>query len=259
MNNDLILKGVGHLRKYKEKLADEFDHYFCMTVKDTNNGFLTLNYIIDEEGRIIKILSVDTPKDVMSCLYPTEINFGDEFIEEYKNKAKEYEIAVNPEIFGVIVQSPFKLTALETEGDEKLIKKIIFKERLRGDKYLALSEKIKKDQKDFVCRNYKKETDGIYYFFYLNKMHVAFFIPEKYNFDEKSILVASAKIYKEKLISRYPELESSYKIPSMNFKNHSYCVLKTDIENIGNFDFESIYSEMKNFMEKLIIFIDKNA
>lgn len=248
MKDEFILDGASYLNKYKDKIADEFDHLYSAWVYDKYEKFPVLSYFTDREGRIIRTLTPDAPNKVMSSLYPKQVNYENDLKEEYQKIAQEKGVIVEPIVKASIVQSPFKVCAYDLSGDERLIKKLLFSEKIKGLNYLSLSEKIDDDIFKFILNNYKKYNNGIFYFPYMNEIHLFMKMPENLPTEWKSLYIDIARVLKSKLIEKYNFIESSYKLPEMGIKDHALCVIKIPAEKILYLDFQKIYNI---FLEKI--------
>ena len=252
MKDDFILDGVSYLKKYKDKIADEFDHFYSVWVFDKYEKFPVLSYFTDQEGRVIRSLTPDAPNKVMSSLYPKQVDYENELKEEYKKIAEEKGFIVEPVVKSSIVQSPFKVCAYDLSGDERLIKKLLFSEKIKGLNYLSLSEKIDDDIFRFILNNYKKYNDGIFYFPYMNEIHLFMKMPENVPTEWKSLYIDIARVLKSRLIEKYDFIESSYKLPEMGIKDHALCVIKIPTERILDLDFQKTYNIFLEKIEKQI-------
>lgn len=248
MNDDFILDGVSYIKNHKDKIADEFDHFFSVWVFDKYDKFPILSYFTDLEGRIIRTITSDAPNKVMSSLYPKEVKYEDKLKDEYKKIAEEKGFIVEPIVKASIVQSPFRVSAYDLSGDERLIKKLLFSEKIKGLNYFSLSEKVNDDMYIFILNHYKKYDNGVFFFPYMNEIHIFMKIPEEVPIEMKSLYIDIARILKTKLINKYEYIESSYKLPEMGIKDHALCVIKIPTDKILELDFIEIY---RIFLEKI--------
>lgn len=252
MKDEFILDGASYLKKYKDKIADEFDHFYSVWVYDKYEKFPVLSYFTDQEGRVIRALTPETPSKVMSSLYPKQVEYENELKEEYKKIAQEKGFVVEPIVKSSIVQSPFKVCAYKLSGDERLIKKLLFSEKIKGLNYFSLSEKITDEIFEFILNNYKKYDEGVFYFPYMNEIHLFMKLPEGVPTEWKSLYIDIARVLKTKLIEKYDFVESSYKLPEMGIKDHALCVLKIPTNKILDLDFKNIYQQFLKKIEKQI-------
>ncbi|MGM0641117.1 MAG: DUF4895 domain-containing protein [Thermotogota bacterium] len=252
MQDEFILDGVSYLNSYKDKIADEFDHFFAVWIHDKFDKFPVLSYFTDKEGRVIRTLTSDAPNKVMSSLYPKDVEYEEELKKEYKKIAEENGFVVEPEVKASIVQSPFRVSAFELSGDERLIKKLLFSEKIKGLNYFSLSEKINEDIFNFILNHYKKYEEGVFFFPYMNEIHIFMKMPEKVPTEMKSLYIDIARILKSKLIEKYDFIENSYKLPEMGIKDHALCVVKLPTEKILEVDFMEIYNLFLDKIEKQI-------
>ncbi|MDO7976923.1 DUF4895 domain-containing protein [Oceanotoga teriensis] len=256
MINDFILLGAKQLSKYKNKLADEYDHLFHVCIADSENKVPCLSYFVDEQGRVFKTISAEPPKKVMSCLYPVDIDFKNELSDEYELFLLKNNKVANKVFYSGIVQSPFKFYPYILEGDERLIKKMKFKEKLNGEKNLSFDEIIDEDTFEQIMKKYKIISDNIYYHPYLDKIHIVFLLPKNIDIEKRGLMIEISRCLKNKILKNFDFLETSYKMPDMNLKDPALCAFKLRADYIKNIDFEDIYKSMINEIRKVINYID---
>ena len=252
MKDEFILDGVSYLNKYKDKIADEFDHFYAVWIYDKFDKFPVLSYFTDKEGRVLRTLTSDAPNKVMSSVYPKDVEYEEELKKEYKTIAEEKGFVVEPQVKSSIVQSPFRVSAFKLSGDERLIKKLLFSEKIKGMNYFSLSEKIDENIFSFILNHYKIYEEGVFFFPYMNEIHIFMKIPDKVPTEMKSLYIDIARILKSKLIEKYDFIESSYKLPEMGIKDHALCVVKLPTYKILELDFIEIYRLFLNKIEKQI-------
>lgn len=255
--NNFIEFAQNYLDKYQNYLADEFQHFFFGSVYDKNNKFPVFTMFLDKEGRYFKVLGPDMPNKVMSVLYPTKYYESDFLVKEYNDLAKFYNEIVQPELYFGIAQTPFKVSAYKVWGNERVIKKLTFSEKLKGQLFISLSSLISEDTVKFIIKNFKKWDENIFYFPYKSDIHVLFKLPENINSSETSIYIELGRILKEKVLKKYDFLENSYKLPEMKIKEPSMAVFKVPAEKILDVNFKSIYHEFISKIEKIVREINK--
>jgi len=251
---ELIEFAKNYLNKYKNLLADEFQHFFFGAVFDSEDKFPVYCIFVDEEGRVFETLGPDKPGKVMSVLYPTYYNDSDVLVKKYTELSRQYNKIVQPNTAFGIVQSPFKITSYKVWGSERLIKKLIFSEKLKGEEYISLYESITEENLKFIIEHYKQWDENVFYFPYLNDIHVLFKVPEHINSSEISIYIEIGRILKEKVLQKYDFLENSYKLPEMKVKAPSLAVFKVPAERILDIDFKSIHEQ---FIKKAAKIVDQ--
>ena len=244
-----------YINSKKDKLADEFGHLFGYCVYDVNSSFPVMTYFFDAQGRFFKTLGPDQPKKVMSSLYPTHTDFEAELKSEYVKLAESYGKKVIPTVESFIHQSPFKIAAYTLEGDEAIIKKLTFSEKLKGEKYLLLSKYIDKESLLFLIQNYKKSFNGVYYFPYLNKVHTVFEIPQELETTYKGVSMEITSLMKTKVFKAYDFIKDSYKIPDMGIRKPVLTVVKIPAERILEISFSDLYLKLVSNIKQTIEFI----
>lgn len=243
-----------YLEKYQNLLADEFQHFFFGCVYDKRDDFPIYTVLIDKEGRNLEVIGPDLPSKVMSVLYPTVYLNSDFLKEKYIKFAESYKKVVDPELSFGIVQTPFKLSAYRVCGDERVIKKLIFSEKLKGQKYLSLSLDIEEETFNFIVQHFKKWKGQVFYFPYMNNIHVVFKCPEKIESSKVSIYIEIGRFLKDKTLKKYNFLENSYKLPEMKVKDPAIAVFKVPADKILEIDFQQLYT---NFIEKIEEIVEK--
>jgi len=254
---ELIKFAKNYLNKYKNFLADEFQHFFFGSVYDSEDKFPVYCIFIDEEGRVFETLGPDKPGKVMSVLYPTYYNDLDILVKKYTELSRQYNKIVQPNTAFGIVQSPFKITSYRVWGNERLIKKLIFSEKLKGEEYISLHQNITDEKLKFIIKHYKQWEDDIFYFPYLKDIHILFRVPKYISSSEVSIYIEIGRILKEKVLQRYDFLENSYKLPEMKVKAPALAVFKVPAERILYIDFKSIYDQFIKKTAKIVDQINK--
>lgn len=249
--------GINYLEKYNNVLADEFQHYFYASIFDKSHTFPVYTVLVDKEGRSIEILGPDHPGKVMSVLYPTLFHNASFLETKYKNLALKYKKVVYPETSFGIVQAPLKLTAYRVWGDERLIKKLIFSEKLKGENFLSLSLSIDDQTLQFIIDHFKQWQNGVFYFPYLGDVHVVFRLPENVESSKVSIYIELGRILKEKTLKKYTFLDNSYKLPEMKIKEPVMAVFKVPAEKITAIDFQDLYEKFIDKISKIVKEIDK--
>lgn len=250
----LIEFAISYLNKYKSFLADEFQHFFFGAVYDGEDKFPVYCIFIDEEGRVFETLGPDKPGKVMSVLYPTYYNDPDILLKKYTELSKQYNKIIQPDTAFGIVQSPFKITSYRVWGNERLIKKLIFSEKLKGEEYISLYQSITDEKLKFIIEHYKQWDDDIFYFPYLKDIHVLFKVPDHISSSEVSIYIEIGRILKEKVLRGYNFLENSYKLPEMKVKAPALAVFKVPADRILDINFRSIYDQ---FIKKTAKIVDQ--
>ncbi|HBT51007.1 DUF4895 domain-containing protein [Petrotoga olearia] len=251
---ELIEFAKNYLNKYKNLLADEFQHFFFGSVYDSEDKFPVYCVFIDEDGRVFETIGPDKPGKVMSVLYPTYYNDSEILVKKYTELSRKYNKIVQPNVTFGIVQSPFKITSYRVWGNERLIKKLIFSEKLKGEEYISLNQNITEEKLKFIIEHYKQWDNDIFYFPYLNDIHVLFKVPEHINGSEVSIYIEIGRILKEKVLRQYDFLKNSYKLPEMKIKAPSLAVFKVPADRILDIDFKSIHDQ---FIKKAAKIVDQ--
>lgn len=249
---NIIDYGKSYLEQHKFKLADEFQHFFYVNINDIEEKFPSLSLFLDFEGRYFISLGPDIPSKVMNNLYPIQ-NFSNDFLEsKYKKYMNKYSYNSNTKMTAGIVQSPFKIVSYDLEGDDRLIKKIIFNEKIKGKKYLSISKYIDEKQTDFIINNYKRIIDNIFYYPFLEYVHFVFFMPKNISSDDRVLASEISRKIKIKYINNYSFLENSYKLPEMKINTPILCVLKVHVLNLLKIDVKNIYNEIINKIYEII-------
>ncbi len=257
MKEKLINFAIEHIKSNKHKLADEFQHLFYTSIYDEEDQFPVLSIFVDEEGRGFETLTPDLPSKVMCNLYPVSNFYIEELSEKYKKLNENYGVKCKISCSSGIVQSPFKISAYTVEGDERLIKKLEFNEKLKGEYYLRLSKLISKEKLDFIIKNYKKWNNEIFYFPHMNYIHIVYKLKEDIPLNKRGISIEIAKLLKEKMFEKYPHIETSYKLPEMKIKETVLTVFKIKSDKIDIYDFNKFYETFNKKIKDIITQIAK--
>lgn len=254
---DLIKKCVDHLKNNKGKLADEFQHLVYITIYDKDNNFPYITYYVDEEGRYLKVFGPDSPKSVMSTIFNNTFEGIEKIEKDYISIAESYGVKVKPESIGGICQSPFKVYAYKLEGNDTLIKKFTFSEKIRGERYFSLYKYMNEEKINFIIKNYKKWNSNVFFYPFNGEVNIVFAMPEKYNFSQKALATEIGSMFKDKIISKYEDIQKTYKDPAMKINQRVLSVFKVKVENILKYNFLELYVEFIEKIDKVIEDIEK--
>ncbi|BBE30566.1 hypothetical protein OSSY52_07070 [Tepiditoga spiralis] len=250
--DELIKECVSHLKNNKGKLADEFQHLVYITVHDKDDKFPYITYYIDEEGRYLKVFGPDSPKSVMSTMFNIVSKNTEKIEKDYVNIAENYGISVKTEIIGGICQSPFKVYAYKLEGNETLIKKLTFSEKIRGERYFSLYKYMTEEKVNFIVKNYKKWNSNVFFYPFNGEVNIVFLMPKKYSFSQKALATEIGSIFKDKIILKYENIQKTYKDPAMKINQRILSIFKVKVEDILKYNFLELYVDFIKKIDKII-------
>lgn len=238
---------------HSDRLDNAFGHFMTLVVQTSKGNAPVLSVFVDSEGRGYVGLSNSSPFETASALYRFPNEVENPFMEAFASFfGDETELTYHRAIF----QSPLKLYFLAYYGNERLLRKEILKDSLRGKDYFRLSEVID-DTLFSICReNYRKwiefDDGEVLVFPFQNILKIAFGLPKINENIDRSIIMELSRLFRIEVTKQCDVLRNSSVTPDMNISRPVATVFEIDLV-----DSKPVYERLEAFYKYYSKFISE--
>jgi len=241
------------VKDHSDRLDNAFGHFMTLVVQTPKGNAPVLSVFVDSEGRGYVGLSNSSPFETASALYRFPNEVENPYMEVFAGFfGDETELTYHRAIF----QSPLKLYFLAYFGNERLLRKEILKDSLRGKDYFRLSEVID-DTLFSICReNYRKwiefDDGEVLVFPFQNILKIAFGLPKINENIDRSIIMELSRLFRIEVTKQCDVLRNSSVTPDMNISRPVATVFEIDLV-----DSKPVYERLESFYKYYSKFISE--
>ena len=212
-----------------DKLDNAFGHFMTLVVQPLRRDFPVLSIFVDSEGRGFCGLSNSSPFETASALYRFGKEEAEELMEAFKDFFGDTELTFQRAIF----QTPLKLYFLSYYGNERLLKREILKDSLRGKEYFRLPEVVDGELIDICIKNYRRWLDfpsgEVFIFPVQNVLKIAFGLPKAERNIDKSVVMELSRLFRSEVTRKHGVLRSASVTPDMRIDRPVATVFEIDL------------------------------
>ncbi|WP_214079527.1 DUF4895 domain-containing protein [Mesotoga sp.] len=248
-----------------DRLDNAFGHFMTLVVQTSKGNAPVLSVFVDSEGRGFVGLSNSSPFETASALYRFSNEEEEPIVDDFSSVFEEgAELVFHRAIF----QSPLKLYFLAYFGNERLLRKEILKDSLRGKDYFRLPEMID-DALFSICRdNYRRwiefDDGEVLIFPFQNILKIAFGPPKINESIDRSIILELSRLFRIEVTKKCGVLRNASVTPNMKIARPVSTVFEIDlVESKPVYDrleeFYKFYSKfISETVDKMLKFIHRD-
>jgi len=224
-------KSVGAtIDERSDRLDNNFSHFMTLVVQPAKTDFPVLSIFVDGEGRGFTGLSNSSPFETASALY----RFGKEEAVELKEVfGGFFGTGIDLNFQRAIFQNPLKLYFLAYYGNERLLKREILKDSLRGKNYFRFAESVDMELLDICIANYRKWIEfsegEVFVFPVQNIIKIAFGLPKAEEKIDRSVIIELSRLFRSEVTARHRDLRISSVTPDMRIDRPVATVFEIDL------------------------------